>query len=263
MISKIFSKTSMLLCLLAIAFTNRTQAQASAGKTMTQDELYKTIAGLDSAFFDSYNTCDLKKFESFIDEDIEFYHDKGGLTTSRSQLVESIKNNICGKVRRELIKGSLQVFPIANYGAIETGEHYFYSVADGKDAKPTGIAKFIQLWQLKDGQWKMTRIFSYDHGPAPYINKRKGIKLSSSTLNQFTGQYSGPQSGIVKVQREKDLLVLFSDNKKLPLYPESETVFFAKERDLTFEFIKNEKGKISKMIVREDGKIAEEAVYQK
>jgi hypothetical protein len=161
--SKIFFKTSILLCLLVITVTISIQAQTSANKTMTQDELYRTVAGLDSTFFDSYNTCDLKKFESFIDEDIEFYHDKGGLTTSRSQLVESIKNNICGKVRRELIKGSLQVFPIANYGAIETGEHYFYSVADGKDAKPTGIAKFIQLWQLKDGQWKMTRIFSYDH----------------------------------------------------------------------------------------------------
>jgi Domain of unknown function (DUF4440) len=160
--SKIFFKTSILLCFIAIAFTNRIQAQTPASKT-PPDELYKTIAGLDSAFFDSYNTCDLKKFESFISEDIEFYHDKGGLTTSRSQLVESIKNNICGKVRRELIKGSLQVFPLANYGAIETGEHYFYEIANGKSDKPVGIAKFFQLWQLKDGEWKMTRIFSYDH----------------------------------------------------------------------------------------------------
>ncbi len=154
---------SMLFSLLVIALTKNVPAQTASGKTTTQEELYKTIAGLDSAFFDSYNTCDLKKFESFISEDIEFYHDKGGLTTSRSQLVESIKNNICGKVRRELIKGSLQVFHIANYGAIETGEHYFYNAAEGKSGKPTGIAKFYQLWQWKDGQWKMTRIFSYDH----------------------------------------------------------------------------------------------------
>ena|SRR5215204_3160542 len=36
-----------------------------------------------------------------------------------------------------------------------------------KGGAPTGVAKFIHLWQYKDGAWKITRGISYDHAPAP------------------------------------------------------------------------------------------------
>jgi hypothetical protein len=41
------------------------------------------------------------------------------------------------------------------------GSHRFYQAVKGGDA--TGIAKFIHLWQKKDGVWKITRVISYDH----------------------------------------------------------------------------------------------------
>ncbi len=28
---------------------------------------------------------------------------------------------------------------------------------------PVGEAKFLHIWQLKDGSWKLTRVVSYDH----------------------------------------------------------------------------------------------------
>jgi hypothetical protein len=28
---------------------------------------------------------------------------------------------------------------------------------------PVGEAKFLHIWQLKDGTWKLTRVVSYDH----------------------------------------------------------------------------------------------------
>ncbi len=33
-------------------------------------------------------------------------------------LVEAIKNNICGKVTREMVPERLEVYPIYNYGAV-------------------------------------------------------------------------------------------------------------------------------------------------
>jgi hypothetical protein len=45
--------------------------------------------------------CDLEKFGSLLADDLEFYHDKSGLSSGRQALVEAIKNNICGKVTRE------------------------------------------------------------------------------------------------------------------------------------------------------------------
>jgi len=96
------------------------------GQTAAPDPLFKTIQSLDTQLFDAYNHCDLDKFGSFLADDLEFYHDKTGLSRGRPALVGGIKNNICGKVTRELVPGTLEVYPIANYGAVETGIHRFH-----------------------------------------------------------------------------------------------------------------------------------------
>lgn len=127
------------------------------------DPLYKTIASLDTALFDAYNSCNLDKLGSMVSEDLEFYHDKTGLAVGRTPFVEAIKNNICGKVQRELVSGTLEVYPMHDYGAVEIGIHRFTHPGD-----PTNIgeARFIILWRLKNGTWQVTRTISFDHHPA-------------------------------------------------------------------------------------------------
>ena len=126
-----------------------------------QGELHGTIAALDTELFDSVHACNLDKFASFFTSDVEFYHDQGGLTVGAARVTQQVKENLCGKVRRELVAGSLEVHPMHGYGAVQLGAHRFYPVAAG--SKPTGSAKFIHLWQKKDGAWKITRVISYDH----------------------------------------------------------------------------------------------------
>lgn len=154
----------LLLALLAVP-TPRVDAQ-SRYSTPAPEELSRTISSLDGALFDAFNQCDLENFGTFFSEDVEFYHDKGGLTQSRKSLIESVKNNICSKVRRELLSGTLEVYVIPGYGAVQMGVHRFYELNTGKGKEATGIAKFIHVWQYKDGAWKITRVISYDHGPA-------------------------------------------------------------------------------------------------
>jgi hypothetical protein len=80
---------------------------------MSQDELFRTIQTLDAELFDAYNRCALEKFGSFFPEQLEFYHDQGGLVaTTREQLLAAVKQNICGKIHRELVKGTLEVYPV-------------------------------------------------------------------------------------------------------------------------------------------------------
>jgi hypothetical protein len=64
-------------------------------------------------------------------------------------------------LRRDLVKGSLEVYPVKDYGAIETCLHKFCHVENGKD--DCGTFKNVMVWQKKDGQWKVTRVISYDH----------------------------------------------------------------------------------------------------
>ena len=42
------------------------------------------------------------------------------------------------------------------------GTHRFHHPGHD-DAEAVGKAKFIQLWQNKDGVWKLPRVISYDH----------------------------------------------------------------------------------------------------
>lgn len=126
------------------------------------DPLYTTVAGLDTALFDAYNHCDLEKLGSMAADDLEFYHDQTGLSVGKQSLVDGVKNNICGKVQRELVAGSLEVYPLKGYGAVEIGVHRFHHPAL-KDADEAGEAKFVMLWQLKDGNWKLTRVISFNH----------------------------------------------------------------------------------------------------
>jgi hypothetical protein len=139
----------------------------------------------------------------------------------------------------------------------------FYIQEKGKDEYVDGHARFTHLWMLKDSVWKMYRVISYDHGPAQYISKRKEITLPAGTLNQFEGKYNGPKTGIITIKQNNGTLVLSFGNTKALLYAESGNSFFMKERDLTFEFVKGVNGDVQKLMVREHGAIAEEAVFQK
>jgi Domain of unknown function (DUF4440) len=128
-------------------------------KDMSNAELTATVKRLDAELFAAYNKCELEKFGSFFPEHLEFYHDQtGGGPMTREQLVAAIKQNICGKVHRELV--TVQVFPMKNLGALETGVHRFSHPGIDNDE---GDAKFVQLWKYEGGRWWLTVVFSYDH----------------------------------------------------------------------------------------------------
>ena len=121
-------------------------------------DLYQTIMKMDSAFFHAYNTCDLARQAAFYSDSIEFYHDKTGLQTSKQNILNDTKKYICGKVMRELIKGSVEVSPLPGYGAVELGTHQFRNNQE-KDQKPHP-SKFVIIWRNNNGKWTITKVIS-------------------------------------------------------------------------------------------------------
>lgn len=122
-------------------------------------EFYDSIVAVDSNFFDAYNNCKLAQMDSLISTDIEFYHDRGGLSTSKEEIMKALKNNICGKVTRELLKGSIEVYEIKDYGAVEMGFHAFHNNQE-KETGPSHFSKFVHIWRKQNNQWKLTRVIS-------------------------------------------------------------------------------------------------------
>jgi Domain of unknown function (DUF4440) len=234
-------------------------------------QLTATIIRLDSAFWNAYNNCDTAQFINYLTDDVEFYHDKGGITIGAPALIYSLDKNLCSNpdyhLRREAVAGTVKVYPMKKgneiYGAIITGEHVFYVSEKGKPESLDGDANFTQLWLLRNDTWKMARILSFNHHPAEYKNTRKEIELTNRQLDQLTGKYKSDQFGIMTITRDSKVLKLAGDNSIFTLYPMSDTLFFTKERDLTFQFVKDAVGRPVKMIVNEHGAKADELLFEK
>lgn len=119
--------------------------------------LHKTIVRLDSIYFDTYNNCKIAKMDSLTADDIEFYHDRGGFSHNKKELLASIQKNICGKVTRIITPGSIEVYEIPGYGAVQFGYHSFRNINEPGESHPS---KFVTLWRLKDGYWQIARVIS-------------------------------------------------------------------------------------------------------
>jgi hypothetical protein len=150
-----------ILCIgLALLASAARSARAASLPIPTGKRLTVAVTKLDADLFAAYNDCDLVSFARYIAPDIQFFHDKGGLTVGRSKLVASIRDNICGKLRRILVPGTLEVYPIPGYGALETGTDRFCDLHTGKC---DFFSKFTQLWEYRRGTWLLSIVFSYDH----------------------------------------------------------------------------------------------------
>jgi hypothetical protein len=113
---------------------------------------------MDKVFFDAYNTFNIEIKKSIYSDSIEFFHDKAGLINSKSELIQGTLDNICGKVTRQLVPGSIEVYPINNYGAVEIGFHRFHNNQE-PDANSTP-SKFIIIWKRENSNWKITKVIS-------------------------------------------------------------------------------------------------------
>jgi hypothetical protein len=130
----------------------------------SEASLSNQMLSLDKQMFDFFNNCtdssQLQKYEEMHADDIEFYHDNGGVTWNRKDMLSNVKNNVCGNFYRELVPASFKAFPINGFGAITQGTHVFCSF---ETKKCEGKAEFTMVWRLENGKWQVTRALSYGH----------------------------------------------------------------------------------------------------
>ena len=113
--------------LIIVVTLNISKAQVSKNS-----ELFKTLKAQDSLLFNvGFNECNIEQIQKLLSEDLEFYQDKDGMNTSKTDFVDGLKK-ICNsgkeKTKRILDENSLQVFSLYDhgklYGALQTGRHF-------------------------------------------------------------------------------------------------------------------------------------------
>ncbi len=151
------------LAILAAPLTAVAQAPARADSS-TSGALFDELARADSVLFTaSFAECDYAKAAAFLAPDVEFYHDETGFRARDSVRADfrRLTTNCPAKrgVRRALVPGSLHVYPIHGYGAVQVGEHTFTEA--GNPSFTT--ARFVHLWHKVKGRWVLARVLSFDH----------------------------------------------------------------------------------------------------
>jgi hypothetical protein len=145
-------------------FTNQQKSETKIiQKIVVQDKvLYNKIKSLDSVLFNAYNQQDLTKMRSYFTKELEWYEDNGGLLNYETVIAkfQAIFNKR-DKISIELIKETLEVHPIKDFGAVENAQYRFKHLENGKIKE--GIFKFLIIWKNDRGNWKITRVVSFDH----------------------------------------------------------------------------------------------------
>jgi len=161
--------TRISAALIALALLNTTGAQeaeqaAKKAQNATSGELYEKIAALDAKVFDAFNAGDVDRLMGWFTADVEFYDDGGdpGLSdfAATKRDFAALFHNAPG-LRRVLVPGTLQVYPLKGYGAIEVGEQRFCHEENGK--QDCGTTKFSMVWRKSGETWKLARVLSYSH----------------------------------------------------------------------------------------------------
>jgi uncharacterized protein DUF4440 len=126
--------------------------------------LFEELARMDGILFDaSFASCDASKANAIFADDVEFYHDKAGFTAGE-QVRENTRRLTAScpgarGVTRTIVPGSLRVYPIEGYGAVQVGIHRF----DERGAATSTLAQFVHLWRFQEGQWRLARVLSFGH----------------------------------------------------------------------------------------------------
>lgn len=231
--------------------------------------LFKELKTKDSLLFEiGFNKCQLDLMSKLFSEDLEFYHDKGGVTNSKTAFLSVMKDGICNESsenisRRELVKGTLKVFPLYNngnlYGALQTGEHRFFESIKGQPEKSGSVAKFSHLWLKENNDWVLKCVISYDHKMQSY-QTHSTIELSQNIMDRYVGNYKTEKDTSIKISKIESGLEITAREFQSPIYPTSENVFYHKQAHLTFEFIEEEN--ILKLIIKENNIIVDKAIKE-
>jgi hypothetical protein len=83
---------------------------------------------------------------------------------------------------------------------------------------------------------------------------RTEVKVDKAILGQYVGTYEvSPQFSLTVTQDGDQLSVQSNSNDKMPLFAESETKFFPKAMNVEIEFVKDDKGQVTSLVLHQGG----------
>jgi len=160
-----------------------------------------------------------------------------------------------GKILNELIERNIEPF-LLSYTYVGLGDYNKAFECIEKSRKNRFVAVLFiksdfQLYPLRsDPRYEplVKRIF-YESKRESF-GERKAVTIDPAIYDEYVGTYVQASRNTFTISSEKRRLFIKEKNEPIfELFPESETRFFIKESEYPFSFIKNDRGRVNRLLI--------------
>ena len=142
----------------AISLVGSTTLASTVSKGIRADEgwLHQTLTAREATLTRAYNTCNLHALRASLFAGTT-------VTTPDGRRVDPVidaRDHVCGRLRREVVPGSLAVRALGDDSALVSGMQRF--CANESDSCSEKGERFVHLWTLGDGHWRMGLMLDSD-----------------------------------------------------------------------------------------------------
>ena len=223
------------------------------GQTKTREEtrdnpVEQEIINLERERLNAFARADKVAFERLVTDDLTMTHGYGEVFNKAQEMAVMRPST----PERPLPALSIEDAKVRVYGdaAVMTGS----LVETARDGRRELVLRFTNTYIKLGGRWRLAA------GQLTTLSRERATaKVDPKIYDAYVGQYRNPRGRVLSVVREGDKLMIEVGGQKVEIFPESETQFFLKEDDVLLVFVKDEQGRVVRLINRRpNGDIVQE-----
>jgi Domain of unknown function (DUF4440)/Domain of unknown function (DUF3471) len=231
-------KSIFFIAILAIA-SPLSFAQTKSGEGTPQNSVEQQIINLEHERLRAFAQADKAAFERLVTDDLAITHGYGEVL-NKAQEMSVMRPST---PERPLPALSIEDPKVRVYGdaAVMTGS----LVETNRDGRRELVLRFTNTYVKQKEQWRMVA------GQLTTLSRERAIaRVDPKIYDAYVGQYRNPRGRILTVMRDGDRLMIEVGGQKVEIFPESETQFFFKEDDVLLVFVKDEQGRVVRLVNR-------------
>jgi ketosteroid isomerase-like protein len=214
-------------------------AQTKSGEAARASPVEQEIIDLELERLKAFARDDKATFERLVTDDLTMTHSSGDVA-NKAELMAVMRPST---PERPLPALSIEDVKVRVHGdaAVMTGS----LVETARDGRRVVVLRFTNTYLKQKGRWRMSA------GQLTTLSReRASIKLDPKSYDAYVGQYRNPAGRILNVVREGDKLIAEVGGQREELFPASEAQFFLKDADVLLVFVKDEQGRVIRLINR-------------
>lgn len=219
----------------SISFAQTTTTATKAGSGKVEVELRR----LHQKIREAVARDDKAALEAIYADEFLFIHTTGSLDTKDEYIAKSLTTDVSAPLTA----------PDTEYQRMDVYGNVAVTTARVRARLAGGQGPLLwvtSVYVKRNGRWQIVRMHGTRMPP-----ERTAVNVDTTVLDAYIGKYEFAPGAYSTITREGNVLMAHRTGRtKVTLLPESETQFFVKGGDAQFTFYKDDRGRITHLIIR-------------